>query len=373
MKQYEITEEDMKYEYWLACVKKVRNREKRKIRERVGSAKVLYYIEETELKRCMEKTEEAEGLIEARNGWDIDNEYEKLKRAGILFLPYFHPKYPKELKCLATPPYAMYLKGNLLSEQTVKVAIVGARGCSPYGERMAIEFGEELAAHGIDIISGMARGVDGAGHRGALNVGGRSYAVLGNGVDICYPKDHLGLYIDLQERGGILTEFPPGTMPLPQYFPARNRIISALADVVLVMEAKQKSGSLITADQALELGKDVYALPGPINSSLSEGCNRLIKQGAGILLSPKDLLEELRIFGEEDVKKKLKNKIMLESQENMVYSCLGLYPKNINQLVEETQMQISELVNQLISLQLKGYVEEISKNYYVRKAGFGGV
>ena len=373
MKEKKITEEEMKYEYWFACVKRIRNKEKRKVREYIGSAKQLYYMEETELKGILDKKEEAEELIEARKSWNIEEEYEKLERNGIVFLPYFHPKYPKEMDCLTTPPYALYLKGKFLSDQTVKVAIVGARGCSPYGERMAIEFGEELAAHGIDIISGMARGGDGAGHRGALNVGGRSYAILGNGVDICYPKDHLGLYIDLQERGGILTEFPPGTMPLPQYFPARNRIISALADVVLVMEAKEKSGSLITADQALELGKDVYALPGPINSSLSEGCNRLIKQGAGILLSPRDLLEELHIFGEEDVKKKLKNKIMLESRENMVYSCLGLYPKNINQLVEETKMQISELVNQLISLQVKGYVEEISKNYYVRKAGFGGV
>lgn len=367
-----MSKEAWEYEYWFACVKKMKNRTKRKIREAVESAKDIYYMEETELRRYAE-SEEAEELLQKKKFWDLEKEYEKLIQEGIHFLPYFHAEYPKEFHNLSAAPYAVYRKGNPIPEHTVKAAIVGARQCSPYGERMAIEFGEILAAKGIDIISGMARGVDGAGHRGALNVGGRSFGILGCGVDICYPKEHIGLYVDIQERGGLFSELPPGTKPLPQFFPARNRLISALADVVLVMEAKEKSGSLITADQALELGKEVYALPGPINSALSAGCNRLIRQGAGILLSPEELLEELCVSGGEGVKKRLKSKIMLESQENMVYSCLGLYPKNVNQLMEETKMQISDLMNQLISLQLKGYVEEISKNYYVRKTGFGGV
>ncbi len=366
-----VDKELWKYEYWFASIKKVKNKTKRILRENVQSAKDIYYIEETELRRYAK--EEADTILESKYTWNLEVEYEKLLREGITCIPYFDAEYPKSLQALAAPPYAIYRKGKPLLEHTVKVAIVGARQCSPYGERMAIEFGETLAARGIEIISGLARGVDGAGHRGALNVGGRSFAVLGSGVDICYPKEHIGLYVDIQERGGLISEFPPGTKPLPQHFPARNRIISAFADVILVMEAKEKSGSLITADQALELGKDVYALPGPVNSALSFGCNRLIKQGAGILLSPEDLLEELHISGDECVKNKLKNKIMLESQENMVYSCLGLYPKNVNQIMEETDMQISELMNQLISLQLKGYIEEISKNYYVRKTGFGGV
>lgn len=368
-----MDKEEWKYEYWFACIRKVRNKTKKKIRENMGSAKDIFNIEETTLKCFTEREEERYEILSGRKKWDLETMYEKLLMDRITFLPYFHPDYPKTLENLAIPPYALYLKGHVIPKNTVKAAIVGARHCSPYGEKMAIEFGEALAKCGIDIVSGMARGVDGAGHRGALNVGGRSYGILGSGVDICYPKEHIGLYVDLQEQGGLISEFPPGTPPLPQNFPARNRIISALADVILVMEAKEKSGSLITADQALELGKDVYALPGPVNSSLSLGCNRLIKQGAGILISPEDLLEELQISGRECVKNKLKNKIMLESQEDMVYSCLGLYPKNVNQIMEETNMQISELMNQLISLQMKGYVKEISKNYYVRKTGFGGV
>lgn len=368
-----MKEKDWEYEYWFACVRRMCAKTKKRIRDNVPSAKDIYYMEETELKRWTEKEEEAKELLESKKSWNLEKEYERLLKEGISFLPYFHSEYPKSLECLHSAPYAVYRKGYGISEHTVKAAIVGARQCSPYGERMAMEFGEVLAAKGIDIISGMARGVDGAGHRGALNVGGRSFGILASGVDICYPKEHIGLYVDLQERGGLYSEFPPGTRPLPQFFPARNRLISACADIILVMEAKEKSGSLITADQALELGKDVYALPGPVNSALSVGCNRLIRQGAGILLSPEELLEELCISGSEDMKKKLKNKIKLESRENMVYSCLGLYPKNVNQLMEETKMQISDLMNQLISLQVKGYVEEISKNYYVRKAGFGGV
>ncbi len=368
-----MDEELWKYEYWFACIRKIKDRTKRSLREQMASAKDIYNIEETELKKHLEKPEDADIILDSKRHWELEKEYEKLLQGRITFLPYFHPDYPRKFDNLTSPPYAIYLKGKKIPAHTKKVAIVGARHCSPYGERMAIEFGETLACRGIDVISGMARGVDGAGHRGALNVGGRSYAVLGSGVDVCYPKEHIGLYVDLQERGGVFSELPPGVSPLPQHFPARNRLISALADVVLVMEAKVKSGSLITADQALELGKEVYALPGPVNSELSRGCNQLIKQGAGILISPEELLEDLCVSGMKSMENERKNEIMLESQENMVYSCLGLYPKNVNQIMEETNMQISELMNQLISLQLKGYVEEISKNYYVRKAGFGGV
>mgnify|MGYP000370416908 CR=1 FL=1 len=157
-----------------------------------------------------------------------------------------------------------------------------------------------------------------------------------------------------------------GTKPLPQFFPARNRIISGLSDIVLVMEAKERSGSLITADMALEQGKDIYALPGPINSQLSRGCNRLIKQGAGILLSPEDLLEELSFVCEEKVKKLTENKIALESPENLVYSCLDLYPKNLNELADLTGLTIPALMDVLVSLELQGYIREFSKNHYVR-------
>lgn len=359
--------EEWKYEYWFANVRNVRSRLKRELRKRMKTAKEIYYIEETKLAAYVERREELDAIRKSICQWELDAEYEKLEKSGVKFLPYFHEDYPEELQMLAQPPYAVYLKGNVPGKQRMRAAIVGARQCSPYGERMAIEFGERLAGAGVEIISGLARGVDGAAQRGALNADGVSYGVLGSGADICYPRENSGLYMDLQKRGGLISEQPLGMPPLPQHFPARNRIISALSDIVLVMEAKEKSGSLITADQALEQGKEVYALPGPVNSELSKGCNRLIREGAGILISPEELLEELKISGRESVKKKLKNEIMLESGENIVYSCLGFYPKGLNELAEETKLGIPELMNRLVSLELQGYIREISKNYYVKK------
>ena len=252
-------------------------------------------------------------------------------------------------------------------------AVIGARRCTPYGEKYAVEFARALAEMGVEIISGMARGIDGMGHRGALLGGGKTYAVLGCGVDVCYPKEHIGLYTDILEQGGgILSEQPPGTPPLAHHFPARNRIISGLSDAVLVMEAGRKSGSLITVDMALEQGRDVYALPGPVNSSLSDGCNRLIRQGAGILLSPEDLAEEwgldgnaLRPAGTAPGKKAGKNEKELETEEKLVYSCLGLYPKGVDQVAAETKLDIKSVMELLVTLELEGYIREISKNQYI--------
>ena len=357
--------QEEKYEYWFANIRGLTARNKRKLREKIQSVEELYRMKDDERKKYVEEPED-ESIRKSINEWDIEKEYAVLKEKEVRFLPFFHEEYPSMLNDLENPPYAIYMKGKPIRKDTLKVAIVGARKCSPYGESMAIRFAESLAENDIEIISGMARGVDGAGQRGALNVGGCSYGVLGSGVDTCYPREHIGLYEDLQERGGVLSEQPLGMSPLSRNFPARNRIISALSDVVIVIEAKEKSGSLITADIALEMGKDVYALPGPINSELSKGCNLLIRQGAGILLSPQDLLDELRISTKEDVKKKLKSKISLETEENMVYSCLDLYPKNVNQLMIETKMEIPQLVNQLVSLEMQGYIREISKNYYVK-------
>ena len=191
-------------------------------------------------------------------------------------------------------PYALYVKGNLPDPASRKAAIVGSRRCTPYGEKYAVEFGKVLAQYGIEIISGLARGIDGMGQRGAL---------MGNGRTLCRAGDRAGRVLIRESISGFIWIFwsreeesclsiLPGTPPLSWHFPARNRIISGLSDVVLVMEAGRKSGSLITVDMALEQGRDIYALPGPVNSSLSRGCNYLIQQGAGLLTSPEMLLKE---------------------------------------------------------------------------------
>ena len=228
-----------------------------------------------------------------------------------------------------------------------------------------------MSEHGVQVISGMAAGIDAEGHKGALEGGTPTFAVLGNGVDICYPSSSRGIYRRIpQKNGGIISEYDPGTRGRAYHFPARNRIISGLSDAVLVMEARVRSGSLITADMALEQGKDVYALPGPLDSPLSAGCNHLIQQGAGILLNPKNLLEEwgieTNVLCRNTEIKNEKNKKVLESTDDLVYSCVGLYPKNVDQIAQESRVEISKLMSILVTLELQGYIREITKNYYIR-------
>lgn len=361
----------MEYEHWLAGIIGVRAGKRCMLKERMKTAEAVYYIEETQL-REMEflNEQDCNTIIQAQKQTAFREEYGKMCEKGIRLVLWQSSEYPARLLQIPDHPYGLYVKGNLPDEGKKKAAIVGARRCTPYGEKYAVDFGRVLAERGVDIISGMARGIDGMGHRGALLGKGETYAVLGSGVDVCYPREHIGLYVDILEQGGgILSELPPGTPPYSQNFPARNRIISGLSDAVLVMEAGKKSGSLITVDLALEQGRDIYALPGPVNSSLSNGCNRLIRQGAGILLSPEELLEEWGLMGKREGcegEERDKNEKMLETDEKLVYACLGLFPKGIERIAAETRLEARAVMELLVSLQLQGYVREISKNQYIR-------
>ena len=359
----------MIYRNWFADIRPLSNRKKLLLCRDYKSAESLYNIEEIHLRSRDYLTEKDVRMIldaQKKSVERLNEDWQRLVEQNIKAITYEDSYYPEKLRNISDPPYVLYVKGKLPDEDKPAAAIVGARRCTPYGEEMALIYGEKLAEAGVQIISGMAKGIDGAGQRGALNRDGCTYGILGSGVDICYPREHIGLYMDIQKKGGILSEQPPGEAPLPAHFPQRNRIISGLADVVLVIEAKERSGSLITADLALEQGKDVYALPGPVTSPASSGCHRLIRQGAGILLSPEDLLLELNIGCAKCMQNSVKNKKVLESTENMLYSCLGLFPKGVNQLTEETGLSSKEVIETLITLQIRGLVREISKNYYVR-------
>lgn len=356
----------MKYEYWFANIKGLGNKEKFQIRSSIKTAEELYYMEEKAIEKIVGKKEKCQAVMESIRSWQLNEECAALERKGVQFVTRINPKYPQRLTEISAPPYVLYYKGKLPLEGTISVAIVGARQCSAYGEAMAKRFADVLANAGVQIVSGMARGIDGISQRAAIQSRGSSFAVLGCGVDICYPRENYKLYQELQISGGIISEQPIGVQPQRNFFPARNRIISGLADIVLVIEAKKESGSLITADMALEQGKDVYALPGNITSCLSEGCNQLIKQGADILISPDELLKDLGIFHDEKFGKLAENKIVLESTEKLVYSCLDFEPRSLNILLEQTRLQISALLDHLVVLQLKGYVREVSKNYYVK-------
>lgn len=214
--------------------------------------------------------------------------------AGIRMVERGERDYPARLLEIPDPPERLYVLGKLPEEKVPSVAIIGARECSEYGNYVAARLGECMGRNGIQVVSGMARGIDGIGQTAALDAGGSSFAVLGSGVDVCYPARNRRLYERLWERGGVLSEYPPGTPALSRNFPPRNRIVSGLADAVVVVEAREKSGTLITVDMALEQGKEVYAVPGRVTDALSSGCNRLVKLGAAVLLDPEELAEELR-------------------------------------------------------------------------------
>ena len=305
-------------------------------------------------------------ILKGRRDWDFEREREQLMRKGIVFVSCDHPDYPKRLRSLSQGPGGLYVRGKLPEDTSPSIAIVGARSCSAYGRNAALWFGRELSRAGVQVISGMALGIDGFSHQGALLGGNKTFGVLGGGVDICYPESHRELYMRLEKEGGLLSESPPGTRPLRHLFPLRNRIISGLSDAVLIIEAKEKSGSLITADLALEQGRDVYAVPGRLADSLSVGCNRLISQGAGIALSPEQILEEMGIISKILSNQEGKGKIDLEKAENIVYSCLGLQAQNLEELCERAGVSAVEALRILTSLELKGYAKEIYKNNYIR-------
>ena len=211
----------------------------------------------------------------------------------------------------------------------------------------------------------MAEGIDSFSHAGALREKGKTCAVLGCGVDICYPHFNKELYKVIKQRGLLLSEFPPSSKPLGWHFPMRNRIISALSDRVIVVEAKKKSGSLITADMALEQGKDIYAVPGRIFDPLSEGCNKLISQGAGVLDDIDDFVNNLDIkayFGEE---KEACKELALEKEEMLVYSCLKFHPMSLEEILDEEILGFEDTLRVLASLEIKGYIREVFKNQYV--------
>lgn len=277
-------------------------------------------------------------------------------------------EYPRKMKELPGMPKKLYCAGNLPREEKPSIAIVGARMCSAYGRVQAFTYARFLSNAGVQVISGMALGIDAEGHKGALEGNTPTFAVLGSGVDVCYPASNYSLYQEIIKKGGgICSEYPPGTQPRSYFFPARNRIISALADVVLIVEAKDKSGSLITANCALEQGRAVYAVPGAVSDALSMGCHKLIYDGAGIAYNPEILLSEWGISDKMKKETKEKNDLGLATDLKLVYSCLDLRPKTLDFLIRETGFPPAKTSHLLMELELRGLIREVGRHYYVKR------
>ena len=325
--------------------------------------------EETE--RQKDRKEQIIGILESpEKKKELRRSYEAAKKKRISMVCRESEEYPERLRNIFLPPLMLYYYGELPKEEFPSLAVIGARNCSVYGEEIARGFSGQLAMAGIQIVSGMARGIDGAAGRAAINEPGCAYAVLGSGVDICYPRENKLLYSCLQERGGVISEELPGTAPASWNFPKRNRIISGLSDAVFVVEARENSGSLITVSYALEQGKEIYAVPGRIYEKLSEGTNRLIQEGAYLVREPEDILHAFtekfgRLFSKKTDENKNFEKILLASREKIVYACLSLRPKHIEELQEETQIPLPELSSLLFDMEVKHYVKQPVKNYFI--------
>ncbi len=357
--------EEKEYWQWFCSTLFYNSGLQQKLLEKYGSPGRVFHCKETEVLESFPKNQEMlMMMLKSRKSWDFSREALRLERLGIRFVSRADADFPKRLIGIPDAPWGLFVRGELPKEEKPAVAIVGARNCTIYGQNISRWFGSELAAAGVQILSGMARGIDAYSHEGALKKGGNTYAILAGGVDMCYPESNRALYMEMERHGGIISESPPGTRPFKYYFPLRNRILSGMSDLVLIIEAREKSGSLITADYGLEQGREVYAVPGPLGEALSTGCNNLIRQGAGIALSPDQLLEVLHVLPDFNKKKIGKNKIALESPEKLVYSCLRLQAKNLAEICAETGMTSGEALSILTKLQIKGYAKEVYKNYY---------
>ena len=357
----------MKYAYWLHNIPGFGNAKIRSLYHEVGSAEELYHLPLAQIKSIMGIREEEAKLIHAsQRKWDVDKEWFRLMEQGIGFVSLEQPEFPEKVRHIHNPPYALYYVGKLPEENRKTVAIVGARTRSAYGSQVATELGKTLAQNGVQVVSGLARGIDRDAHQGALDGGGDTYAVLGCGVDICYPNENKYLYNKMIETGGVISEYTPGTKPVPGQFPARNRIIAGLCECIVVVEAKEKSGSLITADFAMEEGRDIYAVPGRICDALSQGCNRLIKQGAGALINIDDFLSDLDVLSEINYTQMDFRKNLLEKDERLVYSLTDFRPIGVSTLVEKTGISISRLLEILEKLESLGLIKETFTNYYIR-------
>lgn len=297
---------------------------------------------------------------------DVKSYIKKLNADSIKYITYHDERYPKILKEIYDPPPVLYIKGDETILNNLCLAVVGSRCCTYYGSQIAFEFSAHLAEMGFTVISGMARGIDSHAHRGALSVKGNTAAVLGSGLDVIYPKENRELFEEIIKNGAVISEFPLGTGPFKQNFPRRNRIISGLAIGVLVVEAGEKSGSLITASLALEQGKDVFAIPGNINNETSKGTNKLIQEGAKIVLSISDIMEEYEL--RSDFREKIENQRVNALSEKLIklLNYISNEPININSIAKTSGIHINELITMLNSLTLAGYIKELPGKFFVK-------
>lgn len=336
----------------------------KKILGEFGSAKKAWSTDADEFGEVAGKSL-GKKLHAFRNKFDIGDYKNQLKKQKIDFVTYKDKEYPELLKNIPTAPFVLYLKGNekLLTEKNL-ISIVGTRHITQYGREITKMFAGKLAESGLAIVSGMAYGVDGVAHKACLDVGGKTIAVLGNGVDLPYPRENTKLYEEiLDNKGLIISEFPPGTPPSIGSFPSRNRIVAGLSIAVLVTEGASDSGSLITANHGLEYCRKVFAVPGPVTSSLSAAPLRLIEKGAKLVVSPEDIIKELGIKNHESGGKK--SYAGLSKEEEKVIKILENESLSFDEIVRSLKLDSAKTASILTMMEIKGIIKNTEGGYSI--------
>ncbi len=359
---------------WFANLKGIITRKKNELLELFGTPDSIYRADAIALaKSGILNRENIEAILSAEPRKTVDETMEKLVLNNISVITQEDEAYPELLKNIADPPVCLYVKGNIEREE-MSIGIVGSRRASGYGITTTKKISSELAEYGICVISGMARGIDTAAHHGALSSGGRTIAVFGCGLDIVYPPENRRLMERIIENGAVVSEYPPGTIPAPHHFPVRNRIVSGMSIGILVVEAGEKSGSLITAQLALEQGRDVYALPGNVISINSRGTNKLIQDGAKLITSVYDIIDEIRwyknfrkntVLDLNDFRNRKKIPDSLDIEEQSVMQMLSVEPLQIDEIHNRLSIELQLLHRVLLSLEMKGLIRREAGGKYI--------
>ncbi len=366
--------------YWLALkfIKNVGNVGFKNLMETFGSPRAVFEAPITSLQKIPRITQKTARAIKTFDDWaQVERELELADKFGVSIITSDSPRYPKLLLTIYDFPPVLYVKG-ILSDQDNNIAVVGSRMASTYGRFVTERLCRELAMKGITIVSGMARGIDSAAHTGALAGRGRTVAVLGSGIDVIYPPENGNLFARIAEQGAVITEFPFSTQPSAANFPARNRIISGLSLGVVVVEANEKSGSLITARIALEQGREVFAVPGSIDSPGAKGTHRLIREGAKLVENTYDILEEImpqvnntditaESLNENFSQNRSDTSGVLTADEEAIMKLLGKKPVQLESLAEDSGYRMHDILSILTSLELSGHVEQLPGKKFIVK------
>jgi len=352
--------------FWVgfSLISKMGRVKQTQLKKYFGSLETAWKASAADLSKAGLESDIIDGFLAQRQEISLTDEMDKLARNRVTPVTFEDKLYPPRLKEIYDYPPLLYVKGTLLPKDEIGVAVVGTRQCTIYGKQVTEEITTDLARSGLTIISGLARGIDSVAHRAAIKAGGRSLAVLGCGLDIVYPAENAPLAKQVSENGALISEYPLGTRPKPEYFPRRNRILSGLSLGVLVVEAGDKSGALITAGLALEQNREVFAIPGSLFSPASTGTNHLIQEGAKLVRVYTDIMEELNLMslvapasGPE--------KIEASDIEQRILSQLSAEPTHIDEICRRSGLGAAAVASTLALMEMKEWVKPVSNMNYV--------